>query len=206
MPVPSSVMPLSPALLGRAAEVLALAFAPDPIARYVLPDAARRARVLRWMFQTHLRDGLRYGEVYTTEGVEGVALWLTPGRTNPTFWRLLRAGALVAPLQFGWQGCQRSVAFMAYTTAWHRQYAPDVHWYLFYLGVTPAQQGHGIGSALRQPVLARADAAHLPCYLETGVARNLELYARHGFVCVAEGALPQGGPPLWAMLRAPRQA
>jgi len=60
-----------------------------------------------------------------------------------------------------------------------------------------------MGSALLQPVLARADAHRLSCYLETGVMRNLGFYERHGFQVVAEGMLPRGGPPLWAMVRAP---
>jgi GNAT superfamily N-acetyltransferase len=77
---------------------------------------------------------------------------------------------------------------------------------LFYLGVTPMRQGQGTGSALLQPVLARADTDQLPCYLETGVARNVPFYERRGFQVVAEGALPRGGPPLWAMVRAPRGA
>jgi GNAT superfamily N-acetyltransferase len=72
--------------------------------------------------------------------------------------------------------------------------------------IAPMQQGQGIGSALLQPVLARADAHRLPCYLETGVARNVPFYERHGFQVVAEGILPRGGPPLWAMVRVPRGA
>jgi ribosomal protein S18 acetylase RimI-like enzyme len=79
------------------------------------------------------------------------------------------------------------------------------HWYLYYVGVTPSQQGHGIGSALLASLLARADAEALPCYLETGVARNVGFYERHGFQVVAEGALPREGPRLWAMLQAPRE-
>ena len=202
-PVPLHLPPLR---RGLAAEGLALAFHQDPIACYVVPEETRRSRVLRWMFHCHLRYGLRYGEVYTTDRVDGVAIWLSPGQTTQTLWRLLRTGALPAPLRFGWRAFRRSMAFMDVATTWHQQYAPEAHWYLFYLGVTPLQQRRGIGSALLQPVLARADTDRLPCYLETGVARNLGFYGRHGFQVVAEGALPCGGPRLWAMVRAPRGA
>jgi ribosomal protein S18 acetylase RimI-like enzyme len=197
---------LPPGHLGSAAEVLALAFQHDPLSCYVFPEEVRRGRVLRWMFHQHLRYGLHYGEVYTTEAVDGVAIWLPPGQTTQTLWRLLRTGALLAPLRFGWSACRRSMTFLGVITTWHRHFAPDAHWYLFFLGVTPAQQGRGIGSALLQPVLARADAAALPCYLETGVARNLGFYEWHGFQVVADGALPRGGPHLWAMRREPRRA
>jgi ribosomal protein S18 acetylase RimI-like enzyme len=192
--------------MARAAEVLALAFHHDPIACYVLPEATRRHRVLRWMFQTYLRYGHRYGVITTTTTVDGVAIWLPPGQTTPTLGRLIRTGALPAPLQFGWGALRRSMGFMALTTAWHHRYAPASHWYLYYVGVTPTQQGQGRGSALLHPILTRADAEGRPCYLETGAARNVGFYERHGFQVVAEGALPHGGPRLWAMLRAPRGA
>jgi hypothetical protein len=94
-PVP---LHLSPLLRGPAAEVLALAFHQDPIACYVFPEEARRHRVLRWMFHCHLRYGLRYGEVYTTDGGDGVAIWLSPGQTTQTLWRLLRTGRPPRPL------------------------------------------------------------------------------------------------------------
>jgi hypothetical protein len=79
-PVP---LHLSPLRRGHAAEVLTLAFHQDPIACYVFPEETRRHRVLRWMFHCHLRYGLRYGEVYTTDGIDGVAIWLSPGTDHP---------------------------------------------------------------------------------------------------------------------------
>jgi ribosomal protein S18 acetylase RimI-like enzyme len=197
---------LPPSHLDEAAEVLARAFQHDPLSCYVFPKEARRGRVLRWMFHCHLRYGLRYGQVYTCARGDGVAIWLPPGQTTQTLWRLLRTGALPAPLRFGWSAFRRSMTFLRVLTRWHEHYAPAAHWYLFYVGVTPAQQGRGLGSALLQPVLARADAEALPCYVETGVARNRGFYAQHGFQVVAEAVLPRGGPRLWAMVRAPRGA
>ena len=47
-------------------------------------------------------------------------------------------------------------------TRWSRRHA-----YLWFLGVTPAAQGHGIGSALLRAANARLDADGLPAFLET---------------------------------------
>ncbi|MEJ0064846.1 MAG: GNAT family N-acetyltransferase [Caulobacteraceae bacterium] len=55
------------------------------------------------------------------------------------------------------------------------------HAYLWFLGVAPAAQGRGVGSALLRAANARHDTAGLPAYLETGTARNVALYERHGF-------------------------
>ncbi|MFC3613116.1 GNAT family N-acetyltransferase [Lutimaribacter marinistellae] len=57
-------------------------------------------------------------------------------------------------------------------------------WYLSILGLDPSVQGQGKGSALLAPVLARADAAGVGCYLETFTPRNMRFYQRLGFVAV----------------------
>ena len=64
--------------------------------------------------------------------------------------------------------------------------------------------GQGIGSALMQPALAKADAAHLPAYLETQKEINVKLYQKHGFDVVVETNLPDNGPHVWCMKRPAR--
>ena len=78
-------------------------------------------------------------------------------------------------------------------------------WYLLTLGVDPPRQGRGIGSALMRPVLTRADAEGLPCYLETEKERNVRFYGKHGFEVVAQGEGPAGGPAFWTMKREPQE-
>jgi hypothetical protein len=55
-----------------------------------------------------------------------------------------------------------------------------------------------------QPVLARADASGLPCYLETMNESNVPFYRKHGFVVVSDGEVPERGLRVWAMVREPR--
>src|SRR5690242_13762627 len=88
--------------LDRAPEVLALAFRNDPMLKYLVPEDARRVRLLPSFFGTVVRYCLRYGEVYTTATVDGVACWLSPANPTPTIGRILRIGIHVSPLQFGW--------------------------------------------------------------------------------------------------------
>ncbi len=65
---------------------------------------------------------------------------------------------------------------------------------------SPALQRQGIATRLLRPMLARADAAGLPCYLETENAANIGVYQRHGFHVVGEDAV-SSGPHIWATLR-----
>jgi GNAT superfamily N-acetyltransferase len=76
------------------------------------------------------------------------------------------------------------------------------YWYLQFMGVAPAWQGQGLGSALMAPVLARCDREGVRAYLDATSERNKRLYERHGFEA-EEPFAPPGGPPLWPMWRQP---
>ena len=78
----------------------------------------------------------------------------------------------------------------------------DPHHYLMLLGVVPARQGTGVGSALLRAVLDIADAAGEPAYLEATTPQNRALYERHGFEVTRESPR-RGLPAPWAMWRDP---
>jgi ribosomal protein S18 acetylase RimI-like enzyme len=78
------------------------------------------------------------------------------------------------------------------------------HWYILAVGVRPEDQGRGLGTALLTPTLARCDTEGLPAYLEASSERSAALYERLGFEHVGELRLG-GSPPVWRMLRSPRQ-
>ena len=46
-------------------------------------------------------------------------------------------------------------------------------------------------------------AEGVPAYLECTKQRNVAFYERHGFAVTGEIQVPDGGPVLWAMWRAP---
>lgn len=183
------------------AALLARAFQDDPLMCYAIPDAEQRRTLLPWLIGLNVRYGCWYGEVYATRGCTGAAIWLPPRHTTRTFWRMLRAGMLAAPLKLPWPVLRRLAHAGGYSVALHERCAPGPHWYLSQIGVEPAHWRQGIGSRLLRPMLARIDAAALPCYLETEREANVAFYQRHGFQVVAEGDAPDGGPHVWAMLR-----
>src|SRR3954454_5138814 len=62
--------------LPRAALVLARAFQDDPAWVWVIPDPARRAATLPWLFRVGFE--VTSADVWTTKDVHGVARWLPP--------------------------------------------------------------------------------------------------------------------------------
>ncbi len=190
--------------IGQAGEVLGKAFHDDPAFIWGLPDESKRARALPWFMAFWARYCLRFREVYTTAGkIDGAAIWVPPGKFPMSLLRLMLSGMILTPLKLGPAGFRRFMSAANYMEQLHKRDVPPQHWYLWILGVDPSHQGQGLGGALIQPVLARADAEGLPCYLESANPRNLPFYKRHGFEVVVEDDLPKGGPRIWTMKREP---
>jgi len=183
-------------------QMLTRAFLDYPLMHYVNADLGPRRRGVSTLYGAIVRDTLRHGEVHVSAGLEGACCWLPPDVSLPTFAREVRSGMLGLPLGFGWSGFQRLVDFDKVQRRLHEQYAKGPHWFLATIGVDPAHQGQGIGSALLAPVLARADEQRMPCYLETHTTGNVRLYERHGFQVMERLENPTS-VPLWAMRRPP---
>ena len=202
-----TVQRLADEQVAAAGAAVARAFQEDLAARYVLPHAGRRQRVLRELLAGYVRYGHRFGEAYTTAGTpQGVALWLPPpGRKEPGVQRALETGLPQAALGIGLLGLLRGAPFGLHLHFRDRNVFREPHWYLWLLGVDPAHQGQGIGGALLQPVLERADGEGLPCLLHTMAERNVRFYQQQGFQVVYETKPPFGAPITWAMRREPER-
>lgn len=181
------------------ARALAGAFHDDPVAAHCFPGDSRRTVRLARGFELFLRRVyLRHGQCFTTADLTGGALWLPPGE-----WKLDRLETLrLLPRMARVYGRDLRRLLGALDFLEHR-HPEDPHHYLPFLGVEPARQGQGLGSALMRPVLERCDRDGVAAYLEASTERNRALYERHGFELVERVELPGGGPPMWRMWREP---
>jgi ribosomal protein S18 acetylase RimI-like enzyme len=185
----------------RLAALLGQALADDPLNRHLVPDDARRARVLPEGFSDQLRRVfLPHGSVLTTADRAGAALWLGPAAQSLSLREQLR----MLPGMVRMFGLRGVPAAMRALGELDRRAPREPHWHLSVLGVAPDRRGSGIGSALLRPVLERCDRGARPAYLETANPANLALYARHGFAVRDEVTLG-AGVRVWTMLRAPRR-
>ena len=168
------------------------------------PTRGRGPAACRALYTAILHDSLRYGEIYTSPGVEGVACWLPPNVPLPTLFREIRAGLLGLPLAFGWKSFRCLLEYGQWHTKLHQEFTSGPHWFLATIGVDPASQGRGVGSALLEAIVTKADEQRLPCYLETHGEKSARLYERHGFETVRLFEVPGHAIPVWAMLRPAR--
>lgn len=181
--------------------VLARAFIGDPVVEFLFPDASRRRERLPAFFALQLRAMyLPSGEVYTTVGRSGAAMWMASWAAPPDLVHRVRQLGLLA--QFG----RRAPAGRHLARALARCHPPVPHYYLGTVGTDPAYQHHGVASSLIWPVLARCDELGVPAYLECSLEENVGFYARFGFAVREQTGGSVGSPMLWLMQRDPVQA
>jgi GNAT superfamily N-acetyltransferase len=194
--------PTRPATLqegNRLSPILAAAFTDDPIFNWLLPDDSKRPEQLLRFFSLELaRRAFPMGDVWTGDRADGVSLELPSDR-----WQLSpRDQALLTPhlIKIFRKHLPRATALTAAMTKLH---PIEAHYYIPYVGVAPAAQGQGLGSALVGRTISRCDREGFPAYLEATSERNAELYSRLGFKHLRAFNVGNS-PPIWPMLRPPQ--
>ena len=179
---------------------LARAFDDDPLMNWMCAQDARRARRIYDAMDLSLRDlSFRHGEVYTTDGIHGGALWAPPGK-----WKMgLLQQILLTPKMARITTWKRLAPVMGGINAVEKKHPHEPHFYLFVLGTDTEHQGKGVGTRLMAPVLEQCDRDGVPAYLESSKERNVPLYERNGFRVTEVFQVPNGGPPIWLMWRNP---
>ena len=198
MPSAFEIVPLRETEIQVAAAALSRAFHDDPLQIYTFPNPADRAALSPALFAAALRYGLLFGEVLTTAGGPvGAAVWLGPDGWDITPEKAAAAGFDRLGGEIGEEAAERFFSTLAAGEPYHRDAVPPAHWYVMVVGIAPEAQGNGLGRALLQPMIDRADAAGQPCYLETANPENIAFYERLGFDRVAEIVEPRSGVRFW---------
>lgn len=184
-----------------AAAVLADAFADEAGLNYWLRQGDAKDRARRLFFDMAVRDAVHPARaLWIAEGGAGAAIWLSPGQKAFEASPLQEILALPKLLRMaGIAGMSRGFDLGKRLAGLHPK-APHAH--LVFLGVAPAAQGRGVGSAILKATLAPLDAQGVTAYLEASTQRNVALYQRHGFEVSGELDLPN--LHFWTMTRAPR--
>ena len=159
----------------------------------------RRAQVLEqfffWLLKTR---AIPFGEVWMSADGNVAAAWLPPGTAASPggFMEQMR----LLPLFVRLCGFPRLMRGSAMADAMEKNHPHEHHFYLAFIAVAPRLQGLGLGGAMLEATVKRADAMGVPAYLENSNPRNTKLYERTGFVA-RKNISPPGAPPLVGMWR-----
>ena len=116
--------------------------------------------------------------------------------------QMLSVGMWAIPFKAGFSGAMRMMKALPETERIHKAAVEGPHWYLMALGTKPGLQCTGLGSQLIMAGTKQADAARLPCYLETATENNVAFYKRRGFDVTGE--VEVYGFTIWGMVRPPQ--
>jgi ribosomal protein S18 acetylase RimI-like enzyme len=194
---PSTVQTVALDEAERAVATIVVAFAADPAARWSFPEPATYLAHFPAVVRAFGGQAFANGSGHQVENYAGAALWLLPGAAPDQ-------DEMIAIVETAVPADRRSDVFAVFEQmgGYHPQ---EPHWYLPLIGVDPARQNRGLGSALLRHALALCDKAGLPAYLESSNPANIPLYERHGFVRL--GAIQIGSSPsIVPMLRKSRWA
>ncbi len=177
---------------------LGRAFYTDPVFAFLVPDESARLKKLESIMGLFFKLGLPHGACYTTANYESITLWRPPNEWDVPFWVYITNGPRLLAT-FG-AGVFRALSIVDMMEKVHPH---EPHWYLQTIGTDPAFQGKGYGGVIMRHTLATADAAHMPCYLESSKDTNIPIYRSFGFELTGEIQIPNG-PKIWPMWRKPR--
>jgi ribosomal protein S18 acetylase RimI-like enzyme len=190
-----------PADYGEVVQTLTDAFAVDPHFDWFMREGAGRDAARRGFFELLIGHEVHKGRIDRPASGGAAAVWMPFEWLGPI---PLRSELQLLPTMLRATGLSRFGRLMAIRADMDQHHPMDrPHAYLWFLGVAPAAQGRGVGSALLRAASARLDAAAMPAYLETGTTRNVALYERHGFKVISEHKARADAPTMWSMWREP---
>ncbi len=197
------VRPAQKADVRELSGVLARAFYDDAVMMWMVPHNESRARGLPRAFATMTRWHFLAGggtEVATGDGgIGGATLWDPPGR-----WKMSPREEWLMKPGFLWAFRSRVRSTEQVMELMKENHPEEPHWYLMVIGTDPTVRGAGYGQALMRSRLERCDDEHAPAYLEASKPHLVPYYSRFGFEVTGEITLPDRGPRMWPMWRAPR--
>ncbi len=173
--------------LGAAARILARAFELYPWTRWSIPEDSYEQRLERLQY-LYLGHALAHGLVLVDAQLRSVAAFLPPDAPEPGPDMQNEVLELLG---------SRMTALAGLSLP--QPTAPT--WNLATVGVDPAHQGRGLGTAVTSAGLTRIDREARTVVLETSDERNVRLYGRLGFLVTDTTMIPEG-PTVYSMSRA----
>eukprot|EP00633_Aureoumbra_lagunensis_P008227 CAMPEP_0197307294 /NCGR_PEP_ID=MMETSP0891-20130614/4899_1 /TAXON_ID=44058 ORGANISM="Aureoumbra lagunensis, Strain CCMP1510" /NCGR_SAMPLE_ID=MMETSP0891 /ASSEMBLY_ACC=CAM_ASM_000534 /LENGTH=218 /DNA_ID=CAMNT_0042790505 /DNA_START=207 /DNA_END=859 /DNA_ORIENTATION=+ len=164
------------------------AFQEDPLIRAFFPDDEVYETKVHLLFEKQVEIMGALGMTYVVENSDGevkcAALW-EPAQSP--VWLYFYIFKFIAFLvwNFGFATARRLSKIFFDMEAQRHKRAPNAY-HLAILGTSSDFQGRGAGSKALAPMLNRADAEKIPCYLESSNPKNVPFYERHGFKIICQ--------------------
>jgi ribosomal protein S18 acetylase RimI-like enzyme len=187
----TQIRPAQPGEARQVATLIAEAFEPLGMTRWLVEDESERIPVMTGFLRLGVEHAIEHGVVEVIGDLDGVAVWLpflTP--EIPDHEQRLEAA------------CGRyTTRFRALGQVMEANHPIGHHEYLPYLAVRPNLRGRGLGRTLLEYHHTKLNLTNQAAYLEAASPASIRLYQRHGYQLIGEPFGPPGTQaafqPMW---------
>lgn len=161
----------------RIVEILSNSFDDNKSVNYIIQQDTNRKQRIRSLMAYSFDLCHSFGDVFLSEDKKGCALILLPDKKKTT----LRSIWLDTKLAVSAIGLANIEKAMKREAAINKIHPDGIIYYLWFIGVDPADQGNGVGSKLLESVIQEGLSQKRAICLETSTIKNLPWYEKHGF-------------------------
>lgn len=163
-------------------KILAASFADNKSVNYLIKQGNKKNKRIRALMEYSFDVCYLVGDILLSEDKKGCALILFPDKKKVT----LRLILLDIKLAISCLGPGNLKKTMMRETKIKKAQPGGLLYYLWFIGVDPAEQNKGIGSRLLEYVISEASSQKRTICLETSTLKNLPWYKKYGFTIYKE--------------------
>ncbi|MFT3948162.1 MAG: GNAT family N-acetyltransferase [Agriterribacter sp.] len=158
--------------------ILVNAFDDNKSLSYIIPQDGKRKRRILSLMEYSFKVCYSFGKVLLSDDKKACALILLPDKKKTT----LRSIWWDVKLIFKCIGIANMRKAMAREAKIKAMQPKQPLCYLWFIGVSPSDQGKGIGGQLLEKILSENDFDKRVVCLETSTLKNIPWYEKYGFV------------------------
>lgn len=161
----------------KVVDILTSAFEDNKSVNYLVKQDKRRIRRIQALMRYSFEICFRFGSVFFSNDNKAVALIVYPDKRKTSI-KSIRLDVKLAFRCIGITGIGRASKRESVIKKSHPKVPIS---YLWFIGVSPNDQGKGSGTDLLNELVSYSEAERRVICLETSTERNLSWYKNHGF-------------------------
>lgn len=166
-------------------DILTKSFETNQSVNYIVKQDSKRLSRIKSLMDYSFEVCYSFGDVFLSDDNKACALVLYPDKKRTT----IKSVLLDAKLILSCVGLENIKKTLAREALIKKIQPKEQMYYLWFIGVDPANQNTGIGSELLKELIEDSKSIERPIFLETSTLKNLPWYKKFGFNVYHEAEL-----------------
>jgi len=162
--------------------ILSEAFNDNKSVNYIVKQDEKKEERIKHLMGYSFEVCHHFGQVFLSNDKNACALIVLPEKKKTTLHSIVWDAKLIVS-SIGLSNIKKAIKRESKIKGLQPK---EPIYYLWFIGVRPAQQGEGIGSALLKEIIRESESINRTICLETSTPRNLPWYQKFGFTIYNE--------------------